>query len=445
MKIVSLQDIKSKTDQRGFSLAEIVSVVFILSIFASLAIPRVNTIIKSSRVDSAKSKLNSVAASCLQGIRSGIDPSEPIDSNLLSDELLESDGYRISTEMRSCASLMVQSIDDEDAYFFPMGFTISEGRLTKFAFPLSQDNDQSCKSWAGSNCKAGEELLDLIDHNKKVQEEKTKCNNSFYQWLNGTPAGDGKKFRWNPDADSECKRIPPANKSSTCTTNGCTLETWAFEGTIVAGEEGYKQALERKYGKICTEKLEEKKQENYTGGPVSILECGASKVMWFYKGDDVGSEEEMNKGVCTDTKKEYTEGSKIKDIESVVIPSCGEQINYFCLGEIMPSEDKFIECENNNIETKCKNDITKRLESGPDGVFTPNPGKPGACSITKWICSGPEGGLYDSEADYNRDSVCANTSSQCGAPPDNRCNDRAFRKSPNGKKVCKKWAKCMGL
>ena len=88
--------------------------------------------------------------------------------------------------------------------------------------------------------------------------------------------------------------------------------------------------------------------------------------------------------------------------------------------------------------------ISCLLESGPDGEFTPNAGKPGVCSITQWICSGSDGGLYESREQYNRDSACANKDPVCGTPPDDRCTTKAFRKSPAGKKKCKAWAKCMG-
>lgn len=437
--------LRKSEEEFAFSLLELVSVVVVLGILASITTPWVSSFIRASKIDSVKAKLNSAAATCLQDIREGQDSSATIDSNTISNELLESDGYKISKDMNSCSSLMIESSDEDDLFFFPMGFTIADGRLTKFAIPLTEDSERACKSWAGSNCKAGEELQDLIAHNKAVQAAKTTCNETFYSWLNGNPAGDGKKFRWDPTADSDCKRIPPANKSSTCTTTGCTLETWAFEGTIVNGEDGYKDALERKYGKICTEKLDEKLQQKYTGGPVSILECGSSKVMWFHKGIDVGSEEEMNKLKCMDAKNEYLEGSKKGDIEKIVIPSCGEQENFFCLGQEMATEDQYIKCENDNIEDKCKNEISSRLQNGPDGAFTPHPGKPGVCSITKWICSGPNGGLFDSEEAYKRESTCASKDPVCGNPPDDRCTDRAFRKSPNGKKICKQWAKCMGL
>ena len=431
----------------GFTLLELVAVVVVLGILSSISIPLISNFIDETKIDSAKSKLNSAAVKCLQDIRSGSNPSDPIDSNIISNKLLESDGYEIIDGQNTCLFLKIKPISDDDKILFDMGFSIDrEGRLIKIATPKGSDV-RSCESWAGENCKPDKELMELIAHNTAVQEAKIACNDTFYSWLNSTPPGDGKKIKWDDKDDSSCIQYPDGNppEREGCRVNGCTLETWAFEGTIVNGEDGYKQALESKYGKICTEKLDEKLQEKYTGGPVSILECGSSKVMWFHEGIDVGSEEEMNKLKCSDAKSVYLEGSKKGDIESIVIPSCGEQINFFCLGEEMASEDQFIKCENDNIEVKCANAISTRLESGPDGEFTPNAGKPGVCSITQWICSGPEGGLYESREQYNRDSACANKDPECGSPPDDRCTTKAFRTSPAGKKKCRKWARCMGL
>ena len=422
----------------GFTLLELTAVVVVLGTLASITIPWISSFINTTRIDSAKAKLNSAAASCLQDIRSGQDPSDPIDANLLSDELLESDGYKISADMRSCASLMVQSVDDENAYFFPMGFTISDGRLTKFAFPLSQDNDRQCKSWAGSNCKAGEELLDLIAHNKAVEEAKTKCTEEFYAWLNGNPplvpAGDGKRNRWDPEADSACKRVPPANKSGTCTPDGCTLETWAFEGTIVAGEDGYKEALERKYGKICSEKLEQKLQEKYTGGPVSILECGANKKLWFFEGVDQGSEAEMNKLIC---KKKQEQHGDDRTTGTTTISECGEKEFFYCLGNDKGTEDLMKDCISKNKEASCQNAINEALADNYEGEFVAEQGGPGACSTVIWMCEGKQ---FTSEENFN-ESNCKTSCSFETIPDRNKCGNSNFWKKP----LCREWAKCMGF
>ena len=433
MNILS-KDIKFNN---GYSILELTVVVVVLGILASVSLPRVSSFINSAKVDSAKAKLNAAAATCLQDIRQAADPSSTISAGTLSNELLESDGYKISSDMSSCSTLMIEPLNPKNAEFFPMGFSIADGRLTKFAVPLSEDSQQACKSWAGSNCKAGEELKNLIAHNKAVQEAKTTCNESFYSWLNGNPAGDGKKFRWDPKADNDCKRIPPANTGSTCTTNGCTLETWTFEGTIVNGEDGYKDALERKYGKICTEKLEEKLQNKYTGGPVSILECGSSKVMWFHEGVDVGSEQEMNNAICT-AQQSLHQGNGTTG--TTQIPACGDKDFYYCMGEDKNTEPLMQECIDSDAEASCKQDIKEAQESNHNGMFVPDKNGPGVCSTPIWICNGLQ---YSTEDAYSS-SEC-NKADQCGEPLSQRCYEPSYRKSRRGRRVCEQWIECMGL
>ena len=422
-------------NQTGFTLLELVVVIFVLGVLSTVTTTWVSSFLKTTNIDSAKSKLNSAAAACLQAIRSGEDPSETINDSFLSDELLRSDGYKISPDMNTCATLMVEAAKEDDADYFPMGFAISDGSLTKFAIPTTEDSKPSCEAWAGSNCKASEELKKLIAHNKSVQEAKTTCNENFYAWLNGAPPGDGKRSRWNPDADSDCKKVPPANTGSTCTPSGCNLETWAFEGTIVAGEEGYKQALERKYGKICSEKLDQKRQQKYTGGPISILECGAGKTMWFHDGVDTGSEEEMNKLICEDKQAEHLADNTTG---ATTIPSCGTKTFYFCLGEDQKTEELMQKCISSNKEASCSNSINQALSNGHVGEFIAEQGGPGVCSTVSWMCNGKQ---FSSKETFES-SDCGAPS--CGTAPDARCYSPGFRNRTAGKAICGTWASCMG-
>lgn len=428
----------SHSNLNGFTILELVAVVTVLGILSSISIPLIGDIVKSSKIDSVKAKFNSAAAFCLQDIRSGSDPTERISPSIISDELLQSDGYKLSPDMSSCSSLMAQGLDEDDVYFFPLGFTITDGRLTKFAFPLSQDNDQGCKSWAGSNCKAGEELLDLIAHNKAVEGAKTKCNEEFYSWLNGNPpvvpAGDGKRNRWDPEADSACKRVPPANKGDTCTPNGCTLETWAFEGTIVAGEDGYKEALERKYGKICSEKLAQKLQEKYTGGPENILECGANKKLWFFEGVDQGSEAEMNKLIC---EKKQSQHEDDRTTGTTTISECGDKKFFYCLGDDKGTENLMTDCIGKNKEAGCQNKVNEAFSSDYEGKFVAEAGGPGVCSKVHWVCKNEDVG---SEAEFNKQ--CTPETCSMDRPPLNgNCGDSQYW----GNQTCITWLKCLGL
>ena len=424
-------------ENEGYTILELAVVVTTLSILAAIAMPNINKFTKNTRIDSVKAKLNSAASFCLQDIRSGGDPSLPLSADVLSDDFLQPDGYKISSNMTSCSSLMIEGAgNNPDPFYYPLGFTISDGRLTKFSFPLSQDSESSCKAWAGSNCKAGEELLDLIAHNKSVEEAKTTCNEEFYTWLNGNPpavpVGDGKRNRWDPEADSACKRVPPANKSSTCTPDGCTLETWAFEGTIVAGEDGYKEALERKYGKICSEKLEQKLQEKYTGGPETILECGANKKLWFFEGVDQGSEEEMNRLIC---EKKQGQHEDDRTTGTTTISECGDKEFFYCLGDDKGTEDLMKDCISKNKEASCQNAINEALTDNYDGEFIAEEGGPGVCSSVIWMCEGKQ---FSTESSY-KDSGCGKSACSQDTIPHPICTNSAF----HGTQLCSEWATCM--
>ena len=444
LKRIRLRRIKSGAN--GFSIIELVTVVSVLGILTTVSLLGTNgqngalSWGKRAKVDSIKSKLNSTAASCLQDIRSGRDPTETINSGIISDELLKSDGYKISTDMNTCSSLMVEAIDSEDPHYFPLGFTIADGSLTKFAVPTSDVSKQSCEAWAGSNCKAGEDLVDLIDHNKAVAAAKTSCNNDFYSWLNGNPptvaVGDGKRNRWDINADSNCARIPPANKDNTCTTSGCTLETWAFEGTIVAGETGYKEALERKYGKICSDKLSAILETKQTGGPEIILECGANRELWFFEGVDQGSEEEMNKLICQDKTEQFEDASNPATTGLKTIPECGAKTFYYCLGEDKKTEDLMNDCVSQNKIASCQIAIDNAVADNYEGEFIPERGGPGICSVPVWICNRLK---YDTEASFKETDCGDVTCPPLDQPPSAICTTfPSFG-------ICKEWAECNGL
>ena len=149
----------------GFTILELIVVMAGLSILSSLAIPNVNRFLDFNNIDEVKALLNSTAADCLQSSRFNPEgEAQQIDSNILSDSKLASIGYKINTSAKDCSYLEILPTDSDDTLRFPIGFSITRGKVTKFATPTSGDKGSinSCEGWAGGNCKQNEELKALV-------------------------------------------------------------------------------------------------------------------------------------------------------------------------------------------------------------------------------------------------------------------------------------------
>ena len=333
--------------QRGFSLIELTAVVVVLSILGSLTLPEITKWIKLSRIDEAKTLVNSSLAECLQGVRDGTSPSEltPPES-IISNERLKPIGYKIKTSDKDCSSFFVTPSSSEDKISFEFGFKISpSGNITKIATP--NDNNSSlgaCERWAGTNCGASPEQLAEWAAQEELEKAKQDCETNYGNWLVNTPpnGGTGSFNRWDPASDS------------------CSLTVYAFEGTRVADAEAVEAAQAQKLGAICNQKVQEAKN-NKTTGETTFSECPG-------------------------------------------------QVFYFCLGEDKQTEENMNVCVNANEEAKCLSDLeTTRQDSinnnsiPPNGKFGPLTG-PGKCGVPKWICKGKE---HSSENEYNDDPNCA--------------------------------------
>ena len=281
----------------AFSLLELVAVVSILGILSSITIPRIGNIISSSRIDEAKALLNTAAADCLQKSRLNNEDKEVIDDTIISDQRLKSIGFQIDKEndANKCSYFQITPSNTNDNIRYPIGFSVSEGILSKFATPTSSDQGsvKSCERWAGVNCKQDESLKKLIQWKQNIAAEKAKCEDDYDKWLTVDKTTPFKSQRWNPNAETGCPSRPPKDGSesyrtdSTCTPNGCNRDVYGLEGEFVGfTKEAYDQALEERYGKICTEWVAQQEQQKTTNN-IQILqplkktpECGTQE-FWF--------------------------------------------------------------------------------------------------------------------------------------------------------------------
>ena len=373
-------------DSYGFTLLELIVVLAGLSILSSLAIPNIARIFDFNNIDEVKALLNTTAADCLQESRLGSgSSSSTINSNILSNDKLKSIGYKIDPSANKCSYLQLTPTNSSDKLRYPIGFAITNGRVTKIATPTTSDQGSlnSCSDWAGENCKLDEELKELVAYNEQINKAKTQCEDQYSAWMKSN--GNGPVNRWNPSANSACASRPPKVVSSTCTPNGCNRRVYALDGTIVGyTQEDYNKALEAKYGRICTEKVEGLRQQsppftNPDESPITFIECGTQQ-FWFHKGTEVASAAEWRGLMCSDEVN-----NNINEVKVTKLSYCGDKNHYFCGGKDQLSQNNWDTCVANNEEAKCLADREKARKDNYKGKYSGVAG-PGKCGETVWMC-----------------------------------------------------------
>jgi len=281
-----------KRDGRaGFSLFELTVVIAILSIIAGITVSSIGKWIALSKIDAVKTLLNSAAAECLEGVRQEQDPADlkPSDTTI-SSENLECYNYKIKSNDTSglentCASYFVEPINEEEKFMYKLGFKISiNGDIVKIAVPADDKGSlNSCKNWAGVNCGVSAEQQSIWDALAKIEKDKKTCNEDFYKWLQGPPPASGMKVRWDE------------------TTKTCSLETWAYKGTIQKDEESVKKARDADVGAECAAKFKAlANQSPPYDGPFVDDKCGTT---YFCSGKDLATADATVYNSCKEEER----------------------------------------------------------------------------------------------------------------------------------------------
>jgi len=266
----------------GYTILELAVVIAILSAIAGIAFPSINRWIALARIDSVKTLLNSAAAECLQGIREGNSPEEiPIKETTVSNATLGSYGYKIKESDKSCASYFVIPTNEDETFMYQLGFKINSlGEIAKIAIPASDSGSlNSCKNWAGVNCGVSPEQQAIWDALAKIEKDKKTCNDNFYTWLQKPSSGSYN--RWDE------------------ATKSCSLETWAFEGSIQKDESAVKSARAAKIGAACVVKLQTKESEKFDG-LFNDAECGKT---YFCSGKDLATDDIVQYESCKEEER----------------------------------------------------------------------------------------------------------------------------------------------
>jgi len=272
-----------RSDGAGFSLLEMVVVISILSIIASISIPSLWRWIALSRIDAVKTVLNSAASECLQSVREGKLPREasPKDTTI-SDDLLMGHGYQIKQNQSTCADFKVVPKQQDEKFLFEMGFAVtSEGDIYKIAIPAYDPGSlDSCKNWAGVGCTVSKELQDRIKAGELLALELKTCNESYQKNLQDKVTGSFMK--WNS------------------TTNSCTLEQLLYEGTPCKDQDDCGRLRIEKIGAVCGEKRKQKEAIKFDG-KYTDPECPTT---YFCSGKDLNTDSETEYKACKEREQE---------------------------------------------------------------------------------------------------------------------------------------------
>jgi len=263
---------KSRSDILGFSVLELAVVVAVLAILAGISMPAFLNIIKSARIDAAKSQLNSLSSKCLADAR---DDNFILDSAIDDPSLsvFQANGYNVNPQSNTCSEFEITPADPEDSYSFSMGFSVykdDKGNITisRFATPSkSSDAFSSCAKWAGTNCTADDALKKKWEDEAKIADLKKKCNEEFYTFLNS--GSKGQKNIWD-DASQSCSRAQ-----------------WVLDGTRYTSKDAYDAAFTAKVGKECAATLASYANNNPPNGPYKNEACDIDT--YFFNGVNLES------------------------------------------------------------------------------------------------------------------------------------------------------------
>lgn len=401
--------------QYGFSLIELVVVISGISILTSISLFGIGgsggllRAIKSSQIDETKALLNTAAADCLQKSRlNDAGNRDTIDDEILSDLKLNTIGYKIDSDANTCSYLQLSPTDEDDDLRYPIGFSVSDGKLSKFAAPTGDASLSSCQKWAGVNCKEDDCLKELIAWKKKIRDERTKCENTYSNYIQ-TKTLPYISNRWNTNADSLCPSRPPKDEctsyktSNTCTTNGCNRTVYGLDGEFVGfTKPEFDKALKEKYDGECIEWAAQKEAEEYTNDPINrpatkSPQCGGQE-FWFFEGKDQETQAKFKEQLCNvwiadkaNQTPPYTNNPIDKPLST---GECDDQEFWFHDGKDQETQGELKAAIDQKASNECKAEREEARSSGFTGKWGPKEG-PGVCAETKYICDKKILSAYD--------------------------------------------------
>jgi len=268
----------------GFTVLELVAVVFILTILASFSIPSLFKYTQESRISQAKSLLNAAASECLQMYRSEGIAALSRKPSILEREKLPN-GYTYILGQDKCRAIAIEDLTDPASLLVTLGMTIDDAsgaaKVAKWSVFKHPDTKYACEQWGG--CGEGANVQAIIEEqNRRAQEQARQAaiEARYNAWLKGPPPGtgnytqDGKdvwafqgriltdKAKYDEVVTVECgKEMTTALNNALANTDGpfsyigqnggCTINTYICSGKDVGSKDGYDACKERERQERC--------------------------------------------------------------------------------------------------------------------------------------------------------------------------------------------------
>ncbi len=262
---------KISSNDKGFTLVEVIVVISIISILSALTLPSYFSGIKKNKFEEMKAILNEYASQCLEKYRLSEDIENELPDTFLGNKKIIHTGYKFVANS-NCSNMAIKPINNDDESLFEFGFYVGSqtGRFLSYGKPNPsiQSALEMCYSWAGNNCNNSNSIAEF-KNNENLERSKNICITNF---LNNRNSGiDGELISWDNN------------------TNSCSKVIYVVDGYIYESEDEF----DSKNAELsCLKWLSNKENNKYTG-KAKFSDCG-SNPFFFYNGTDVGSRVNMD-------------------------------------------------------------------------------------------------------------------------------------------------------
>jgi len=296
---------KKRYTESGYSLLEVVTVIAVVAILASIGIPNAIKYLYYTQIEQGKSWLNSASSECLQLARSA--PKGTSMQTLVPTMSLSglNKPYSINQPNGNCADI---EIVHETKYLPSFGIIIEGGKVFKKSVAYSNDTKDYCSDWGG--CKVNPAATALTFNENDLQmstclRNQRICDQTLASKINNagnsnTPLG---AIGWSGNCSLA---IDPATNPCTC-----NKEIWVCKGSVYYSQNDYNKCKSLPPGPTAAQTAAAlaalasgnpyyQDEDYYWVNGIQVDECNYQYEIWKGKNGSSGSyaESQFIKGKC---------------------------------------------------------------------------------------------------------------------------------------------------